>query len=296
MSASRRFCGGRVWFRPLATRRRRHVDVRQPTAPVVEGAVRFRGHRRVAGARPPFVGAAERRRLGILRLARRPADDEPARGGRAAAEGVDARSRLRQERLLRRDTRRRDQVPGSRSQRARLLRERDAAGAGRRHRRSDRQRSGGSAAQRGSGHREGIERADRAAERRRVALQRRRVLAVPLQEIHRPPHRLLAGRADRLLRRRLRQLHLPALRPRRRLLPRVRKRTAGAHRALLQVVGQWPGGARPRLHLGQPWIDGAATDARADRVPARLRQPAAGDGVDRRSATPPSCAAASRTR
>ena len=70
--------------------------------------------------------------------------------------------------------------------------------------------------------------ADRDAQplRRGHALSRRHLQPVHVQEVHRRAPGVRARVRHRLLRRRSRQLQVPALRPRRRLLPRLRQRQA----------------------------------------------------------------------
>ena len=92
-------------------------------------------------------------------------------------------------------------------------------------------------------------------------------LALSVQALHRRPHRLCAGAADRILRRRSRQLHLPALQPRRHALPCVRERQAGRERALSHVEREGRRGGRARLRLGSSRIHPAA--------------PAVGEAADR---------------
>ena len=90
--------------------------------------------------------------------------------------------------------------------------------------------------------------------RRGHALRRRPVPPVHVQEVHRHPPRVRPREADRLLRRRPGQLRVPALRPRRVLLPRLRERQAGQVRALPEVE---PGRAARRTS----WCSSPGTPA-----------------------------------
>ena len=132
------------------------------------------------------------------------------------AEGVDRLARLRQVGLLRENTRRRVEVSRSVRRCARLVRERHGprprGGAGWRKRCGCRE----GAANGDDRDRARVARAHRPAVGRPRALQRRRILAVPLQAVHRPPPGVRARGADGVFRRRLRQLHVSPARPRRR--------------------------------------------------------------------------------
>ena len=90
-----------------------------------------------------------------------------------------------------------------------------------------------------------------------------------LQEVHRRPPGLRAGAADRLLRRRPGQLRVPALRPRRLLLPRLRERQAGQDRALPEVEQGRRERRRTGLRLRPPRPDQPAQHRRRTRVPPR---------------------------
>ena len=79
------------------------------------------------------------------------------------------------------------------------------------------------------------------------------------------------GAGDRLLRRRPRQLHLPAPRPRHLPLPRLRERPAGEAGLLPAVLGDGRRRRRPRVRLRPPRLHlparhgGPAEDGRATR-------------------------------
>ena len=88
----------------------------------------------------------------------------------------------------------------------------------------------------------------RHAEAGGVALRRRDVPPLHLQDLHRRPPRVRRRVPGRVLRRRPRQLHVPALQPRRVDVPAVRERQAGRHAELPQVVGQRLEGRRTGLH------------------------------------------------
>ena len=89
--------------------------------------------------------------------------------------------------------------------------------------------------------------------RRRHALPGRPLPPLPLQALHRRAPRLRAREADRLLRRRPRQLRVPALRPRRLLLPRLRGRQAAAQpEHYLQLERGRLAGGRAGLRLRPP--------------------------------------------
>ena len=95
--------------------------------------------------------------------------------------------------------------------------------------------------------REGIDRQERAPQRRRHALPGRAVPSLHLQEIHRRPAGLRPRVRHRLLRRRSGQLRVSPLRPRRLLLPGLRGRQAGEDRALPEVEPRRVEGRRAGL-------------------------------------------------
>ena len=85
-------------------------------------------------------------------------------------------------------------------------------------------------------HRAGIDRQDRAAQRRRHAVPRRTVPALPLQEVHRRAARVRPRGGQSPSSAAIRQLRVSPLQPRHLLLPRLRERQAREDRALSQVV------------------------------------------------------------
>ena len=124
--------------------------------------------------------------------------------------------------------------------------------------------------------REGVARQDRAAERRRHALPGRPVSPLHLQEVHRCPARLRPRVRHRLLRRRPGQLRVPALRPRRLLLPRLRGRQAGAGSSISssgaprgaegrrpRLRGRTPGPDQPAEHASRTWNTSATSPSRS---------------------------------
>ena len=133
-------------------------------------------------------------------------------------------------------------------------------------------------------HREGIAGQDRPAQRRGHALPGRPVSPLPLQEVHRRAPGLRPGAGHRRLRRRRRQLRVPALRPRRLLLPRLRERQAGQGRST-SSSGASKGPAEGDLVFvtGHPGTTNrletlAKLQHRRDRQPPVHARPAAGDG------------------
>ena len=109
--------------------------------------------------------------------------------------------------------------------------------------------------------RERVQRAHRPALRRRDALPGRRVPALPLQEVHGRAAGVRPGAVDRLLRRRPRQLHLPAPRPRHLPLARLRERPAG-EAAVVPALERRRASRDGDLVFvsGQPRLDLAARD------------------------------------
>ena len=194
---------------------------------------------------------------------------------RTGAEGAGPRARRAA------DHRRRDGA-GERGDQAGHVAGRDPGGAPRGDRRN-RRRGGGE---------------DRAAERGGDALSGRAVPPVSLQEVHRRPARVRARVRHRVLRRRSRQLHVPALLPRHGALPRLRERQAAAGEAFPAVVGRRHQGRRGRVHLGSPRRDAAAEHGGAPGVPARSLAAAQHRAVQRAFATrsrPTASRAASRS-
>ena len=191
--------------------RRGHVDVRQPAARRVEGALRVRAGRCLARSSSPVrraAGGTRQFRDRVVRLAGRPDPHQSARRRGCVAEGVDRLARLRQVGLLRENTRRRVEVSRPVRRCARLVRERHGprprGGAGWRKRCGRRE----GAANGDDRDRARVARAHRPAVGRPRALQRRRILAVPLQAVHRPPPGVRARGADGVFRGRPRQLHV----------------------------------------------------------------------------------------
>ncbi len=135
-----------------------------------------------------------------------------------------------------------------------------SARAGEGHAADGRRRGARGAQGRDRRDRERVQREDRPALRRGDALPGGRVPALPLQEVHGRPPRLRPGAVDGLLRRRPRQLHVPAPRPRHLPHARVRERPAReAGRAPALEHGRDEGG-RPRLRLRQPRLHVPARD------------------------------------
>ncbi len=82
-------------------------------------------------------------------------------------------------------------------------------------------------------------------------LSGRQVLALSVQEVHRRAPGDGTGRRDVVLRRRPRQLHLSALRPRPLAAPCLRERPADEDRALPSLEHQWRQGRRPHVRRRQ---------------------------------------------
>ena len=286
-TADRPRSGGAVDRDDHAVRRRGHVDLRQPAAePRSRSRYGFE----------PSQAWLDHLRLSSVRF------NDGGSGSFVSPRGlvltnhhvalgqlqklVHGREELRQGRLLRAHAGRRAQVPRPRAQRARVDGGRDHARAPAPRRPEMPAAAGPRGAQgRHRRHREREPGQDGAALGRGHALQRRRVLALSLQALHRRPHRLRAGAADRILRRRSRQLHLPALQPRRRALPR-RTRTASRSRASTisrgtrraprrasssscRAIPDRPSGCQPLAKLQTERDAHAARHARDHRAPAR---------------------------
>ncbi len=193
--------------------------------------VRLHADHRVAGPPASVERALQRRRVRLVCQPARSGADEPPRGARPAAEGVDAPEELRRRRVLREERVGRVEVPGPRAERARLDGECHRARAERGPARRRRRASARSAQESDCRPRRGEQQGDRTAVRRRVALPEQRVLAVSVQEVHGRPAGVRARAVDRVLRRRSRQLHLSALRLRRGAVPRLRERRAQSRAA-----------------------------------------------------------------
>ena len=202
-----------------------------------QGEVRLRAVAGVGRAPPVVGGPVQQRRLGLVRLGRRPGDDQPPRRGRHAPEDQHGGEGLLLDRLPRRR-------PGPRRSRPPDLelnvpgrhRGRDRPGQRRRRAGDMNDADGRHRPPRGDGEdRAGGDREERPAERRGHALPGRAVSPLHLQEVHRRPARLRPRVRHRLLRRRRGQLRVPPLLPRRRLLPRLRGRRAGEGRAPPEV-------------------------------------------------------------
>ncbi len=122
-----------------------------------------------------------------------------------------------------------------------------------------------------SPHRGGVPDQPGAPLQRGDALPRRPLRPVPLPALPGRAHGLRARVRHRLLRRRPRQLHVPALRPRPVVRPRLRRRQAAPDPELPGLERRRPQGGRPGLRLRPPGRDRPAADHRRARVPARRR-------------------------
>ena len=194
--------------RPPA-RGRRHVDVRPSSAAGHSAAVRLHRHHGVARSPAPVERAIQRRRLRLVRVARRPRADESSRGARTASEAVDAPEELRRRRLLRAHARRGNEVHRPRAERPDVVSKTSRARVGGRREPAPTPQAALEARRAEiAAIEEGEPRRHRPALRRRDALPGRAVLALPVQEVHRRPAGVRARAADGLLRRRSRQLHV----------------------------------------------------------------------------------------
>ena len=126
-------------------------------------------------------------------------------------------------------------------------------------------------------HRAGEHDEDRPPLRRRAAVSGQRVLAVPVQEIHRRAPGVRARAADRVLRRRSGQLHVSALRLRHGAVPRLREQRPGGEPRLPEVV-------RQRAPPTASWCSSRAIPGSTDRL------------VHRRAARDASATSSTRSR
>ena len=207
-------------------RRRGDVDLQQlPQGRGREG-LRLQGHRRLARPRPALLGPPRPGLLGQLRLGARPGDDQPPLRPLLHRAALHPGEGLREERLPRHDGGRRGEVPRAGGQPAggHLRRHRaDEQG----HRGEERPRLLRGPARRAGGHREGVPDRRHAPLRGGEPLPRRRLQPLQVPALPGRAPGLRPGVRHRLLRRRPRQLHVPALRPGRRLRPRLPGRQAG---------------------------------------------------------------------
>ena len=240
----------------------------------LKAGLRLRAAAGLGGPPGLLGGPVQQRRVGLVRLERRPGDDQSPRRGRHAPEDQHQGEGLLQARVPR-------EVPDRGGPGARPRIERAGLDGGRHRpgqrggRGRDGRRGGQRRAARGDGEdREGLARPDRAPERRRHPLPGGQVRALCLQEVHRRPPGVRPGVRHRLLRRRPRQLRVPPIRPRRLLLPRLRgwpARQAGALPGLeprrLEGGGadlrrRPPGPDQPDLHGRPPGNTCATTRCR----------------------------------
>ena len=187
----------------------------------------------------------------------------------------DREEQLPPRRVPRQDPRPGDQVQGARTQRPHRHQGRDRRGregrAGRAPRRPRRSSCG--TAKIAELEKARVRREEEHPRRRRHALRRRAVPPVHVQEVHRHPHRVRPREAGRVLRRRPGQLRVPAVRPRRALLPRLRERQAAQVRALPEVEPGRQQGRRTRVRLRAPRPDEPREHDRRTEVPPRHRLP-----------------------
>ena len=230
-----------------------------------QGEVRLRAAAGL-GRAPAVVGRpVQQRRLGLVRLGRRPGHDQPPRRGRhARRRSAPSEKDYYQRRLPRQDPRRGGQGPRPGAERPGRHRGRDRPGQRRRSSRAWTTPRPTTARRKAMAEIE-KESTDKTgpAERRRHALPGRAVSPLHLQEVHRRPARLRPRVRHRLLRRRPGQLRVSPLRPRRLLLPRLRGRQAGQARALPEVEPGRREGRRPGLRRRAPRPDRPAEHASA---------------------------------
>ncbi len=248
------------------------MDLRR--VPGREGAarVRVRAHPGVARPRPALLGPAGPRLLRELRLRAGPRHDEPPLRPRLRRAALDRREGPREGGVPRAGAGGRAALPRSRGRSARVDLRRDRAGA-----RGDEgaRRAGlpARAARRVGPHREGVPDLRRGPLRRGHPLPGR-----ALPSVHVPPLRGRAPRVrsrarHRLLRRRPGQLHVPALRPRRRVPSRLRGRQGRPHEGLVPLVGRGRAGGRAHLRHGPPRGHRSRAHRRAAALPARRGAP-----------------------
>ena len=191
--------------------RRRHVDLRQLPLRQGEAAVR-RGHRLcLARPRPRGLGAALGL-LGLVRLARGPDPHQPPLHHRLPRRELLQRKEPARRRLRRPRPQGRDPLPHAGGRCADGHGGRDRQGRSR-HARARRARGQRGAQARPDGPRAGLREGHRPQVPVGRALQRRPAVHLPLQALHRHPSRVRAGGRHRGLRRRSRQLPVPALVP-----------------------------------------------------------------------------------
>ena len=235
----------------------------------LKAGLRVRAAARLGRAPLGLGGPVQQRRLGLVRLGRRPGDDQPPRRGRHAPEDQHQGEGLLQGRLPREDPRRGGQGARPRAERPGRHRGRDREGQRRREGRHGRRGGERRPAGRDGPDRAGVDREVEDAERRRHPLPGRPVRALHLQEVHRRPPRLRPRVRHRLLRRRPGQLRVPPLRPRRLLLPGLRGRQAGPPEGLPQVERRRLEGRGFDLRRRPPGADQPAQHGRAPGIPPR---------------------------
>ncbi len=249
------------------------VDIRQSAADAAAREVRV--HADAGVARPPAAveRAPGRRGIGIVCRPAGTGVDQPSRRARSAAEGLDAAEELRRRRLLRQDRRRGAQEHRPGSERPDVDGERDPACAGRCAVRRVRRAGARSPEEGHRRHRAGEHDQNRTPLRRGAVVSGQRVLAVPVQEIHRRAPGVRARTADCVFRRRSGQLHVSALRLRHGAVPRLREQRPGGESRLFEVVRQRRRRRRAGVRVGPPRLDRSAVHRRAARDAAGRHLP-----------------------
>ncbi len=220
----------------------------------------------MARTRAEIVRALQQRRFRLVRVARRPGDDQPSRRRRLPAEAQHTRTRPDQDGFHARTPAEELKCVDLELNVLMSIEDvTDRVNAAVPDRTPIRPRSKGPASGHEHDREESLEQ-DRPAQRRGHALPGRPVSSLPLQEIHRRATGLRSGEGHRLFRRRSGQFRISALRSRRLLLPRLRRRQAGQDRALSDVEPQRrqrqrvdlrlraSGPDRPAEHRWPTWI------------------------------------------
>ena len=231
-----------------------------------QGQVQVRRHRPVAEA-PAAGHRAFRRRHRVDRVAAGPGPHEPPRRPPLPAAAEHGGEGLRQERLLRPDRRRRAEGARPLAEGPAEHRGRQRQGRRRRHGVHD---AAGDLGGPSEGHPGDPGPAPAGREPAgRVALRGRRAPPVHLQGLQRRAAGVRRRVPDRVLRRRRRQLHLPALQRGRVDVPAVRERQARRDAELPEVVAEGLRRRRAGLHDRPPGLHAAPEHAGALQVPPR---------------------------
>ena len=223
-----------------------------PPAKLLQEKYHFTPTQAMAGPRAPLLRAPERRRIRIVRQPARPAADQSSRGARPAAKELHGRARLHQERLLRRPRRTEEMKSPDLEVNVLMSMENVTARVrGALEGRQERRKRNSPSARTSIAdiERESLEKTGLRSDV--VTLYQGGEYWLYRYKKYTDVRLVFAPEAaDRVLRRRSRQLHLSALRPGHGAVPRLRKRQAHRHAQLSEVEsqgrGRWRTGVRVR--------------------------------------------------